>query len=178
MVEGCGAHGCEYMTGGTVVILGETGWNFGAGMSGGEAFVLDSDGRAQTRLNADSVVCGPIIGEANERLKALVVRHAAETGSPLALRLIETWPDAARRFRHVLPRTEAHAAASASAGGKTAARHYRRPDPRPAARGCPWAARHGPSGPVAQETGETTWQGVCSAGPAGLYRPAQDGQGG
>jgi glutamate synthase (NADPH/NADH) large chain len=123
VVEGCGAHGCEYMTGGTVVILGETGWNFGAGMSGGEAFVLDSDGRAQTRLNADSVVCGPIIGEANERLKALVVRHAAETGSPLALRLIETWPDAARRFRHVLPRTEAHAAASASAGGKTAARH-------------------------------------------------------
>jgi glutamate synthase (NADPH/NADH) large chain len=123
VVEGCGAHGCEYMTGGTVVILGETGWNFGAGMSGGEAFVLDPDGRAQARLNADSVVCGPIIGEANERLKALVVRHAAETGSPLALRLIETWPDAARRFRHVLPRTEAHAAASASAGGKTAARH-------------------------------------------------------
>jgi glutamate synthase (NADPH/NADH) large chain len=123
VVEGCGAHGCEYMTGGTVVILGETGWNFGAGMSGGEAFVLDPDGRAQTRLNADSVVCGPIIGEANERLKALVVRHAAETGSPLALRLIETWPDAARRFRHVLPRSEGYAAANAPAEGKAAGRH-------------------------------------------------------
>jgi glutamate synthase (NADPH/NADH) large chain len=113
VVEGCGAHGCEYMTGGTVVILGATGWNFGAGMSGGEAFVLDLDGAGQARLNADSVLSGVLAGDANERLKAMVARHAAETGSPLALRLIETWPEAARRFRHVLPRAEAQAPARA-----------------------------------------------------------------
>lgn len=94
------------MTGGTVVILGATGWNFGAGMSGGEAFVHDPEGSARTRFNADSVVGGPVMGEAAARLLALVTRHALETGSPLARRLIETWPQALSEFRHVLPRTE------------------------------------------------------------------------
>jgi glutamate synthase (NADPH/NADH) large chain len=113
VVEGCGAHGCEYMTGGTVVILGTTGWNFGAGMSGGEAFVLDPAGDAGARFNADSVIGGAVIGEAAKRLKGLVTRHAAETGSPLARGLIETWPDAVTRFRQVLPVTEGGAAVKA-----------------------------------------------------------------
>ncbi|MBU2209901.1 MAG: glutamate synthase large subunit, partial [Alphaproteobacteria bacterium] len=110
VIEGCGAHGCEYMTGGTVVVLGATGWNFGAGMSGGEAFVLVSDGAVLTRFNADSVVVSAVVGAAASRLQALVSRHATETGSPLARRLLETWPEAVARFRHVLPRGEARAA--------------------------------------------------------------------
>ncbi|MDP1778604.1 MAG: glutamate synthase-related protein, partial [Brevundimonas sp.] len=106
VVEGCGAHGCEYMTGGTVVILGATGWNFGAGMSGGEAFIHDPHGTAPLRFNADSVVGGPVIGMAAIRLRALIARHAVETCSPNAQRLLETWPDCVARFRHVLPRLE------------------------------------------------------------------------
>lgn len=113
VVEGCGAHGCEYMTGGTVVILGTTGWDFGAGMSGGEAFVLDPAGIAPVRFNGDSVVGGAVVGEAGERLRSLIARHATETGSPLAQRLIEGWPEAAGRFTQVLPRTERQAAVSA-----------------------------------------------------------------
>ncbi len=107
VVEGCGAHGCEYMTGGAVVILGTTGWNFGAGMSGGEAFVHDPEGTAHIRFNTASVVPGVVMGEAANRLHALVSRHAKETGSPLARRLLETWPVAMTHFRHVLPREEA-----------------------------------------------------------------------
>ena len=113
VVEGCGAHGCEYMTGGVVVILGATGWNFGAGMSGGEAFVLDPEETASARFNADSVVGGAVAGEAAGRLRALVARHAAETGSPLARRLVETWPESIARFCHVLPRAEGQLVASA-----------------------------------------------------------------
>ena len=94
------------MTGGVVVILGATGWNFGAGLSGGEAFVHDPEGAAQARLNAASVVAGKVIGEAAVRLHTLVARHAAETGSPLARRLLERWPTALREFRHVLPVAE------------------------------------------------------------------------
>ncbi|MDZ4110640.1 MAG: glutamate synthase large subunit [Brevundimonas sp.] len=107
VVEGCGAHGCEYMTGGTVVILGPTGWNFGAGMSGGEAFVHDPEGTARLRFNRDSVSGGRVLDEAAVRLRALVAHHVSETGSPLARRLIETWPDAVGRFHHVLPGQEA-----------------------------------------------------------------------
>ncbi|MBU2117467.1 MAG: glutamate synthase large subunit, partial [Alphaproteobacteria bacterium] len=103
VVEGCGAHGCEYMTGGTVVILGAAGWNFGAGMSGGEAFVLAPEGGAPLPFNTDSVVAGPVIGDAATRLLALIARHAAETRSPLATSLVQTWHVAVTRFRHVLP---------------------------------------------------------------------------
>jgi glutamate synthase (NADPH/NADH) large chain len=113
VVEGCGAHGCEYMTGGTVVILGSTGWNFAAGMSGGEAFIHDPEGGAHKRLNTTSVVAGPVVGEAAERLHALVVRHGAETASPLARRLIETWATAVTQFRHVLPVAEGSTMTSA-----------------------------------------------------------------
>ena len=104
-----------------MVILGTTGWNFGAGMSGGEAFVLDPAGIASVRFNGDSVVGGAVVGEAGERLRSLIARHATETGSPLAQRLIEGWPEAAGRFTHVLPRTERQAAVSARRGRVLAA---------------------------------------------------------
>lgn len=109
VVEGVGAHGCEYMTGGAVVVLGSTGWNFGAGMSGGEAFIHDPEGTASDRFNSASVIAGVVMGEAGQRLHELVTRHAVETGSPLARRLLETWPVAVTHFRHVLPREEASA---------------------------------------------------------------------
>jgi len=109
VVEGVGAHGCEYMTGGAVVVLGSTGWNFGAGMSGGEAFIHDPEGTAHQRLSGVSVVTGAVMGDASRRLHELVTRHAVETGSPLARRLLETWPVAVTHFRHVLPREEASA---------------------------------------------------------------------
>ena len=104
VVEGCGAHGCEYMTGGTVAVLGAIGWNFGAGMSGGEAFVLHADTSIDARLNGDSVEAGPVVGAAAVRLRALVEAHTAATGSPLARRLLETWSHALLPFSRIAPR--------------------------------------------------------------------------
>jgi glutamate synthase (NADPH) large chain len=101
IVEGVGDHGCEYMTGGTVVILGRTGRNFAAGMSGGTAFVLDL---RPNRVNADLVDLLPVTGEDVDRLRELVERHRAETESAVAWRLLQDWPAAVGRFTKVLPR--------------------------------------------------------------------------
>ncbi|QBX38365.1 glutamate synthase large subunit [Brevundimonas sp. S30B] len=113
VIEGCGAHGCEYMTGGTVVVLGETGWNFGAGMSGGEAFIHDPQRTARLRFSDESVMSQRVMGEAEGRLRRLVALHAEESGSPLARRLLETWSEAVAQFHHVLPRLETYDASSA-----------------------------------------------------------------
>jgi glutamate synthase (NADPH/NADH) large chain len=91
VVEGVGDHGCEYMTGGTVVVLGRTGRNFAAGMSGGVAYVLDL---RHERVNADMVELEPLDPEDREVLRALVTRHADETGSPVAR---DCSPSAGRR---------------------------------------------------------------------------------
>ena len=108
VVEGCGDHGCEYMTGGTVVVLGPVGRNFAAGMSGGEAFVLDDDGTFLGRLNEGTVVARRLAGgAAEERLRELVERHAAATGSPRAAALLADWAAARARFWHVVPRVAA-----------------------------------------------------------------------
>jgi glutamate synthase (NADPH) large chain len=105
VVEGCGANGCEYMTGGTAVILGETGGNFGAGMSGGMAFVLDPDGRFPTRVNGESVVWQRLASAHWEgELKALVTAHAKATGSRWSAGLIEDWDRVAANFWQVIPR--------------------------------------------------------------------------
>ena len=105
VVEGCGANGCEYMTGGEAVILGEVGHNFAAGMTGGMAFVLDADGRLQDRLNPDSVVASPVASPFwEDGLRALVERHLAETGSPRAADLLSDWSAAVGRFVQVCPR--------------------------------------------------------------------------
>ncbi len=103
VVEGVGDHGCEYMTGGTVVVLGRTGRNFAAGMSGGVAYVLDL---RRDRVNPEMVELDPIdIGEEDAALlHTLVSRHHQETDSPVALRLLADWPAAAARFTRVMPR--------------------------------------------------------------------------
>jgi len=101
VVEGIGDHGCEYMTGGTVVVLGPTGRNFAAGMSGGTAFVLDL---APTRVNPELVDLTPLTAEEQESLRTLVEKHAAETGSAVAERLLKDWPAAVDRFTAVVPR--------------------------------------------------------------------------
>ena len=106
VVEGIGDHGCEYMTGGTALVLGSTGRNFAAGMSGGVAYVLDLDTRKLNPLavaNDDLILEGP--GEADcELIKDLLARHRLHTGSELAASLLADWPVAAARFTKVLPR--------------------------------------------------------------------------
>jgi glutamate synthase domain-containing protein 3 len=109
VAEGVGDHSCEYMTGGCVVVLGPTGRNFAAGMSGGVAFVLDPDGSFATRCNTDMVDLedvGP--GEA-EDLRGLVEEHGERTGSPRASALLERWEEALPLFRKVMPRDYARA---------------------------------------------------------------------
>ncbi|XTZ14622.1 glutamate synthase large subunit [Micromonospora echinospora] len=101
VVEGVGDHGCEYMTGGTVVVLGPTGRNFAAGMSGGLAFVHELDRR---RVNTELVDLAPLRDEERELLHDLVRRHVAETGSTVAEELLKRWPEAVEEFTAVVPR--------------------------------------------------------------------------
>ncbi len=108
VVEGVGDHACEYMTGGTVVILGRTGRNVAAGMSGGVAYVLDL--RSQ-RVNRELVELGPLDDDAAARVHDLVSRHLAETGSPVAKKLLADWPAARERFTTVMPRDYARVVA-------------------------------------------------------------------
>jgi glutamate synthase (NADPH/NADH) large chain len=103
VVEGAGAHACEYMTGGRVAILGPVGWNLAAGMSGGELFVLDDAGRAGLALNGDLAAFAPVTEAAGARLKALIEAHLAATGSPLARRLLSGWADSLKRFVRIVP---------------------------------------------------------------------------
>jgi glutamate synthase domain-containing protein 2/glutamate synthase domain-containing protein 1/glutamate synthase domain-containing protein 3 len=104
VVEGLGDHGCEYMTRGTVIVLGRTGRNFAAGMSGGIAYVLDDDGTFNTRCNTGMVELGPLgSGEEIKRLHALIVRHHQYTASKLAERILADWDRAAAKFVRVMP---------------------------------------------------------------------------
>jgi glutamate synthase (NADPH/NADH) large chain len=106
VVEGLGAHGCEYMTGGRVVVLGSVGWNLAAGMSGGELFVWDRDGSAAKALNGDLAGFADMDDDAAERLRDLVEAHHAATASPLARRLLADWPAALAQFVRITPLTE------------------------------------------------------------------------
>jgi glutamate synthase (NADPH/NADH) large chain len=104
VVEGVGDHGCEYMTGGVVAVLGPTGRNFGAGMSGGRAYVLDLD---RSRLAPGAAERGELLLEPvddPDQLAALLRRHALETGSRTAEELLADWPAALARFTQVVPR--------------------------------------------------------------------------
>src|SRR5450755_3531739 len=101
VVEGVGDHGCEYMTGGVVVVLGATGRNFAAGMSGGIAYVLDAD---ENRVNTEMVEVEPLDAADREQLEELVRRHAVETGSVVAGTLLADWSSAVERFAKVMPR--------------------------------------------------------------------------
>ncbi|GAA4624965.1 glutamate synthase large subunit [Actinoallomurus vinaceus] len=101
VVEGVGDHGCEYMTGGRAVVLGPTGRNFAAGMSGGIAYVLDL--RAE-RLNTEMVDLDPLGDDDRAYLRDIVERHRAETGSTVAAALLADWDAAVGRFAKVMPR--------------------------------------------------------------------------
>ena len=105
VVEGCGSNGCEYMTGGVAVILGSIGANFGAGMTGGMAYVWDPEGRAPLLMNHDTLVTCPVTVEHWEHeLRALVERHAAETESRRAAELLRRWDETRLEFVQVCPR--------------------------------------------------------------------------
>ncbi len=106
VAEGVGDHGCEYMTGGVVLVLGETGRNFAAGMSGGTAYVWRLDRRRLNRELAaqDLVELAPLNVEQQVSVHSLLERHAAETGSPVASSLLDRWPQAAGEFTAVVPR--------------------------------------------------------------------------
>lgn len=122
VVEGIGDHGCEYMTGGQTLILGSTGRNFGAGMSGGTAFVVDLE---PARVNKDALDNGELLllqpdAEDADIIRGLLVQHAEETGSPLAASLLEDFETTVSRITKVLPRDYAavlDARASAAEAG-------------------------------------------------------------
>ena len=103
VVEGVGDHGCEYMTGGKVVVLGPTGRNFGAGMSGGVAYVLDADGRFAERCNLELIGLDPLDADDARELHELVEEHHLRTLSPVAARLLADWDGSVRRFVKVMP---------------------------------------------------------------------------
>ncbi len=105
VVEGVGDHGCEYMTGGVVVVLGSTGRNFAAGMSGGVAFVLDPNDDLEQRLNPEMVDLEAVDEPTDiALLRELLARHARYTDSGPAVRLLEDWPSAVAKFKKVMPR--------------------------------------------------------------------------
>lgn len=101
IVEGVGDHGCEYMTGGTVLILGSTGRNFAAGMSGGRAFVLDIDAR---KVNTEMVDILALPGDQEEIVRSYISKFNAETGSKIASELIKDWENSKNRISMVMPR--------------------------------------------------------------------------
>ncbi|MGA2009050.1 MAG: glutamate synthase large subunit [Solirubrobacteraceae bacterium] len=104
VVEGVGDHGCEYMTGGRVVVLGRTGRNFAAGMSGGIAYVYDTDRRFKDRCNLELVDLDPLGESDADEVKALISEHAQRTGSLVARNVLATWERECDRFVKVMPR--------------------------------------------------------------------------
>jgi len=105
VVEGVGDHACEYMNGGRVVVLGRTGRNFAAGMSGGVAYVHDSDGNFPSRVNGEMVGLEELTDTAEiASLRAMIERHVKATGSARGKRILAGWAGALKRFVKVMPR--------------------------------------------------------------------------
>jgi glutamate synthase (NADPH/NADH) large chain len=138
VVEGVGDHGCEYMTGGTVVVLGGTGRNFAAGMSGGIAYVLDAEGEFIKYCNTSMVDLEPVLSESEQAakipdelwhlgqsdeatLRRMIERHARYTGSQRAQRILEKWAEYRARFVKVFPREYRRALGELAAAHKKAA---------------------------------------------------------
>jgi glutamate synthase domain-containing protein 3 len=122
VVEGTGDHCAEYMTGGTVVVLGQVGHNLGAGMTGGQVFVFDPDTeRVLARVNTDLVEALRPEPDDIAEVKWLIERHLEETGSLRAAELLKVWDQAAEMLWHILPwdrperhqRVEAHRVSAA-----------------------------------------------------------------
>ena len=105
VVEGCGANGCEYMTGGTAVLLGKVGMNFGAGMTGGMAFVLDEDGSFERNANPESIIWQRLASAHWEaKLRGLIAEHAEATDSKWAHGILDDWNQWRDRFWQVVPK--------------------------------------------------------------------------
>ena len=109
VVEGCGDHGCVYMTAGVAVVLGVFGRNFGAGMSGGAAFVLDLHGQLPQLINGEMVKMSRITSDPADaatelRLRKLIERHTELTGSPRGRDLLDNWPEVLPQFWHITPK--------------------------------------------------------------------------
>ena len=122
VVEGVGDHGCEYMTGGVVVVLGRTGRNFAAGMSGGVAYVLDDDGTFVGRCNAELVGLEPLGPDDVGVVRELIEEHERRTGSTVAAGALDDWQTTQLRFVKVMPHDyraalERHHDRPVSAGG-------------------------------------------------------------
>ncbi|XDZ67020.1 glutamate synthase large subunit [Alphaproteobacteria bacterium LSUCC0684] len=125
VVEGCGSNGCEYMTGGTVVILGAVGSNFGAGMTGGMAFVYDEDGSLPGNINPATLELSRIMTTHwAEVLKVHLEKQVHYTGSAIATRILDDWEKSLPKFWHVVPteilRTLEHPLTGDTAGQATA----------------------------------------------------------
>ncbi|SMP04271.1 glutamate synthase large subunit [Shimia sagamensis] len=105
VIEGCGACGCEYMTGGLAVILGDIGANFGAGMTGGMAYLYDPDGKAEGVMNMETLVTCPVtVQHWEDQLKGMIERHVAETGSVKARDILQHWDVEKTNFLQVCPK--------------------------------------------------------------------------
>jgi len=137
VVEGTGDHGCEYMTGGTVVVLGKTGRNFAAGMSGGVAYVYDEDGQFASRCNTAMVSLGRVLPAAEQEqaleravwhreqadetlLKTLITDHHQWTGSLRAREILDRWNEVLPKFVKVFPNEYKRALAEISLKAMTA----------------------------------------------------------
>jgi glutamate synthase (ferredoxin) len=109
VIEGAGDHCCEYMTGGTVVVLGPTGRNVGAGMTGGLAYFLDEAGNFPTKVNPEIVQIQRILTEAGaEQLRSLLESHVRHTGSLKGKAILEDWSTYLPKFWQVVPPSEAN----------------------------------------------------------------------
>ena len=122
VVEGVGDHGCEYMTGGRVVVLGETGRNFAAGMSGGIAYIWDQKNNFEMNCNLEMVDLEKVDSEESEmELKDLIQMHASKTGSTRATEILENWDEEKESFIKVMPRDYKRALQAKAAHRKSAA---------------------------------------------------------
>jgi len=138
VVEGVGDHGCEYMTGGTVAVLGAAGRNFAAGMSGGIAYVFDGDGEFRRYCNTAMVDLEPVLSESEQQaklprdlwhlgdadevtLRRMIENHARYTGSRRAQALLDAWPEARAKFVKVFPKEYRRALGELAAHRKAAA---------------------------------------------------------
>ena len=104
MVEGVGDHGCEYMTGGKVVILGDTGRNFAAGMSGGIAYVYDPEDALEANLNSEMVEIEALDEDDLEFVQGIVQAHVDATDSAVGQRVLADWASTQQQFAKVMPR--------------------------------------------------------------------------
>ncbi len=109
VVEGVGDHGCEYMTNGRVVVLGKTGRNFSAGMTGGIAFVYDPNNELHIKCNQQTVDMKPLHEKSLPELRYLLERHAQYTGSPIAIKILMNWEKEQEHFIRIMPKDYARA---------------------------------------------------------------------